>query len=59
MNGPECKRPFRSHRRRCWIILKLIFKKWNGGRHGHRVYLAQERDKLRDLVDMVTEFWVP
>jgi len=34
MNGPEYKRPFRSHRRRCWIILKLIFKKWNGGRHG-------------------------
>ena len=24
-----------------------------------RVYLAQERDKLRDLVDTVTEFGVP
>jgi hypothetical protein len=34
------------------ILLKRIFKKYNGGVEWLR--LAQNRDKLRDLVNMVT-----
>jgi hypothetical protein len=39
------------------IILKWIFKKWDGDMHW--IELAQDRDKLRALVSVVMNLRVP
>jgi hypothetical protein len=39
------------------IILKWIFKKWDGGMNW--MELAQDRDRWQDLVNAVMNLWVP
>jgi len=39
------------------IILKWIFRKWNGGMDW--IDLAQDGDKWQALVNMVMNLWVP
>jgi hypothetical protein len=42
------------------IILKWIFKKWDGGGGGMDwIDMAQDRDRWRDLVSAVMNLWVP
>jgi hypothetical protein len=39
------------------IILKWIFRKWDGGTDG--IYVAQGKERLRALVNAVMDLWVP
>jgi hypothetical protein len=42
------------------IILKWILKKWYGGGGGMDwIDLAQDRDRVRVLVNVVMNLWVP
>ena len=39
-----------------WIILRWIFREWDGGMHW--LYLAQNRDRWRELVNAVMNLLV-
>jgi len=40
-----------------WILLKLIFKKWDGGMDW--IDVAQDRDRWRAFVKVAMNLWVP
>jgi hypothetical protein len=40
------------------IILKWIFKKWDGGRGVDWIHVAQDSDRWRALVNTVMNLWV-
>jgi len=53
---PEERRELGKHRRRWKIILKLMFKKWDGVMDW--IYLAQNRDRLQAFVNVVMNLGV-
>jgi hypothetical protein len=53
----EGRRPLGRPRRRWWIILKWIFKKWDGGGMDW-IDMAQDRDRWRALVNAVLNLQV-
>jgi hypothetical protein len=54
---PERRKPLRRSNIDGRIILKWIFKEWNGGID--RIYLAQDRDVWRAVVNTVMNLQVP
>jgi hypothetical protein len=54
---PERKRPLGRLMRKGRIILKRIFKKWNGGEDW--IDLAQDRHRWRGLVNTVINLRFP
>ena len=55
---PEGKRPLGRPRRRWRIILRWIFRKWEGG-YADWMELAQDRDRWRVLVSKGMNLLVP
>jgi hypothetical protein len=53
-----CEKETLGRPRRRWIILKWIFKKWDG-EDMDWIDLAQDRDNRRALVNVVMNLWVP
>ena len=57
MGKPEGKRPFGRHRRRWEDNIKMDLQEVGGG--GDLMELAQDRDRLRALVNTVMNLRVP
>jgi len=57
MGTPEGKRPFERQKLSGSVILKWIFMKWDGNMN--RIYIAQDRNKWRAVLNAVVNVRVP
>jgi len=58
VRNPEGKRSFGRPRRKCGIILRWIFRKWDL-KGIDWIDLAQDKDRWRELVNAVINLRVP
>ena len=59
MERPEGRRPLGRPRRRWEDNTKMILKQWGGKDGTDSIHLAQDRDRLRALVNMVMNLLLP